>query len=106
MSYARPKGTKIYISNPTWPNHMHVFKTSGLTNQAFYPYYDSAHNSFDFKGMTETIWNAEPGSIVLLHGCAHNPTGIDPTKDQWNEIADICEKKSLIPFISVRLTFC
>ena len=101
LSYAVPKGTKVYISDPTWPNHMTVFKHAGLTNQAFYPYYDTATNSLNYKGMMDTLSKAETGSIVLLHGCAHNPTGIDPTKEQWKEIVALCKAKSFVPFLDL-----
>lgn len=96
-----PEGTKIYISNPTWPNHMSIFKKAGLEKQEFYPYYDAATNSLDFKGMMEFLKKADDGSIVLLHGCAHNPTGIDPTKEQWKEILEMCKSKNFLPFIDL-----
>lgn len=96
-----PPETKIYISKPTWENHVGIFKQAGLTNQEFYPYYNAASNSLDFEGMMEVLNKAEPNSIVLLHGCAHNPTGIDPTKEQWKEIAKLCKSKPLLPFIDL-----
>jgi len=99
LSISMPKETKIYISQPTWENHVAVFRDAGLVNQEFYPYYNPADNSLDFKGMMEVLGKAEPNSIVLLHGCAHNPTGIDPTKEQWKEIVELCKSKQLLPFI-------
>eukprot|EP01022_Parablepharisma_sp_SALTPOND_P028587 TRINITY_DN7119_c0_g2_i2.p1 TRINITY_DN7119_c0_g2~~TRINITY_DN7119_c0_g2_i2.p1 ORF type:complete len:421 (+),score=27.86 TRINITY_DN7119_c0_g2_i2:214-1476(+) len=101
LSYALPKKTKVYLSDPTWPNHMTVLKHAGLTNQGFYPYYDPVTKSLNYKGMMDTLSKAETGSIVLLHGCAHNPTGIDPTREQWRDIAALCKLKSLIPFIDL-----
>lgn len=63
-----------------------------------YRYFDKETKGLDFEGLKEDLMNATPGSIVLLHTCAHNPTGVDPTIEQWKEIADICEEKSLYPF--------
>lgn len=96
-----PKETKIYISDPTWPNHLEILKVAGFHNQMFYPYYDAATNSLNFKGLMDTLNTAPPKSIVLLHGCAHNPTGIDPTKEQWDEIVKLCKTKELIPFVDL-----
>ncbi len=101
LANALGKETKVYISDPTWPNHMTVFKHAGLANQVMYPYYDAANNALNYKGMIDAISKAEPGSIVLLHGCAHNPTGVDPTKEQWKEIATLCKTKGLVPFLDL-----
>jgi aspartate/tyrosine/aromatic aminotransferase len=99
LSYALPKGTKIYISDPTWPVHQNIFKFSGLTNQVLYPYYDAAKNALNYAGMMDVIGKAEKGSIILFHACAHNPTGIDPTKEQWKEIAKMMKEHELVPFL-------
>jgi len=101
LNYSVPKGTKIYISDPTWGNHMTVFKHAGLTEQERYPYYDPKTNGLNFKGMMDKIGAAPKGSIILLHACAHNPTGVDPTKEQWKEICDLCKKHELLPFLDM-----
>lgn len=90
----------IYLSQPTWANHKQVFETLGLTVKT-YPYWDNATKSLDLKGFLNTINQAEQGSIFLLHACAHNPTGLDPNYEQWNQILQALEaKKHLIIFDS------
>ncbi|KAI9768558.1 MAG: aspartate transaminase aat1 [Geoglossum simile] len=80
-----PGGKKIYIPTPSWANHSAVFSDSGLKVEK-YRYYNKDTISLDFKGMIADIQAAPRGSIFLLHACAHNPTGIDPTESQWREI--------------------
>ncbi|OEL22456.1 Aspartate aminotransferase, cytoplasmic [Dichanthelium oligosanthes] len=87
----------IYIPQPTWGNHPKVFTLSGLTVRS-YRYYDPATRGLDFKGLLEDLSSAPLGSIVLLHACAHNPTGVDPTIDQWEQIRQLMRSKSLLPF--------
>jgi len=94
----RPAETLVYISDPTWSNHFKIFEHAGLKNQKKYRYFDSKTNGLDFKGMTEDISSAPAGSIILLHTCAHNPTGVDPTLDQWKEIIKIIKDKKLLGF--------
>ena len=60
--------------------------------------FDNKTKGLDFKGMIEDLKNATAGSVVLLHTCAHNPTGVDPTLDQWKEIASVCKENKLYPF--------
>jgi len=87
----------IYVSNPTWPIHKTIIEKVGLKWRE-YPYYAAKTKNFDFEGMINCLKKAVPGSIVLLHVCAHNPTGIDPTPDQWKEIAKVMKANSLLPF--------
>lgn len=87
----------LYVSNPTWGNHNQVFKSTGLEVRQ-YRYFDKNTKGLDIRGMLEDLENAQPGSCVLLHTCAHNPTGVDPTKEQWRQIADVCERQRLYPF--------
>jgi aspartate/tyrosine/aromatic aminotransferase len=87
----------IYVSNPTWGNHNAIFKIAGLDVRQ-YRYFDKKTKGLDFQGMIQDLKNATPGSCVLLHTCAHNPTGVDPTMDQWKEIANVCRENSLYPF--------
>ncbi|KAL1953243.1 hypothetical protein VTO42DRAFT_3358 [Malbranchea cinnamomea] len=99
------KKRKIWISSPTWANHHLLWNlvASGTSGQPIerreYPYYHQPTRSLDFDGMMQKLEaEAEPGDVILLHACAHNPTGIDPTRDQWREVATLCERKGLFPF--------
>ncbi|EDO17098.1 hypothetical protein Kpol_1025p18 [Vanderwaltozyma polyspora DSM 70294] len=85
----------VYLSTPTWPNHKNVFETQGLKTSA-YPYWNDADKSLDLEGFVRSIKDAPSGSIFLLHACAHNPTGLDPTKEQWGTILDEIAKKGHI----------
>eukprot|EP00199_Chlamydomonas_sp_CCMP681_P000501 CAMPEP_0119108176 /NCGR_PEP_ID=MMETSP1180-20130426/13508_1 /TAXON_ID=3052 ORGANISM="Chlamydomonas cf sp, Strain CCMP681" /NCGR_SAMPLE_ID=MMETSP1180 /ASSEMBLY_ACC=CAM_ASM_000741 /LENGTH=431 /DNA_ID=CAMNT_0007093765 /DNA_START=35 /DNA_END=1330 /DNA_ORIENTATION=+ len=94
------KGATVYISNPTWGNHMNIFGDEGVKFER-YRYFDPATVGLDFKGMTEDLSKAPDGSVVLLHGCAHNPTGVDPTPEQWKQIAELCIKKNHTPYFDI-----
>jgi len=72
----------VYISNPTWGNHGAIIKESGLAVKT-YRYYKPSTRGIDFEGMVEDLSKCPAGSIILLHPCAHNPTGVDPTEAQW-----------------------
>lgn len=85
------------MSNPTWGNHHQIFKNVGLPVET-YPYFHKETKGLDFEGMKETLLNAPDHSIFVLHACAHNPTGVDPTQEQWTEIATIMKEKSHFPF--------
>jgi aspartate aminotransferase, mitochondrial len=87
----------ILIPTPTWPNHNGVFNNSDLNIQR-YRYYDPKTIALDFDGMLEDIGAAEEGAVILLHACAHNPTGVDPTKDQWKKIAEVVKEKNHLVF--------
>jgi len=84
---------QVYLSDPTWANHHSIFRNVGI-EPVSYPYYDPKTVSLDFDGMIASFKNAPPRSVLLLHACAHNPTGIDPTEEQWKAIADIAVEKS------------
>eukprot|EP00092_Neocalanus_flemingeri_P032130 GFUD01034921.1.p1 GENE.GFUD01034921.1~~GFUD01034921.1.p1 ORF type:complete len:410 (+),score=106.21 GFUD01034921.1:39-1268(+) len=88
----------VYYSDPTWGNHGLIFKNSGFTELRKYRYWDPLAKSLAWAGMLEDLGNAPPKSIIILHACAHNPTGVDPTRDQWEKIADLCQEKDLFPF--------
>ncbi|XP_076367726.1 glutamate oxaloacetate transaminase 1 [Tachypleus tridentatus] len=87
-----------YMSAPTWPNHRLVFKNAGFQDGRSYRYWDAANRKLDLDGMLEDLKNAPEDSVIILHACAHNPTGIDPTEDQWKQIADVMEQRKLFPF--------
>ncbi|KAF7966080.1 hypothetical protein HWV62_40188 [Athelia sp. TMB] len=89
------KGAKreVYLSNPTWANHHAIFKNVDI-EPVNYPYYDPKTISLDHTGLIDSLKNAPERSVFLLHACAHNPTGVDPTPAQWEAIADaVIEKK-------------
>ncbi|MFB2779980.1 amino acid aminotransferase [Shewanella mangrovisoli] len=86
----------VWVSNPTWANHQNIFETAGLTVKE-YGYYNASAHDIDFDGMMTDLANAQAGDIVLLHGCCHNPTGIDLTLAQWEMVANLCADKQLVP---------
>lgn len=88
---------KIWISNPTWVNHFKVFGAAGFET-AQYNYYNPSTHGLDFDGMKASLKTANAGDVVLLHGCCHNPTGIDPTPAQWEELAKLTADLKLLPF--------
>jgi aromatic-amino-acid transaminase len=87
---------KIWISNPTWANHNGVFTAAGLET-AQYGYYNAETKDKDFAAMVADLETASAGDIVLLHGCCHNPTGIDPTAEEWETLVKLCTEKGLLP---------
>jgi len=87
----------IYLPNPTWGNHIPIFTNSGLEVRK-YRYYDSESSDLDFSGLINDIKGMPEGSIILLHACAHNPTGMDPTMEQWKEMSETIKKHKLLPF--------
>lgn len=89
---------KVYVSNPTWPNHLGIFKRAGFQVES-YPYYDMKSPGLKFQEMRDFFKQLEPGSIVVLHGCCHNPSGFDLDLDQWSELIAIIRSKELIPVI-------
>ena len=93
-------GRTVYISDPTWPNHKNIFTLAGVKWDT-YKYFNPETVGLDFEGMIEDIKAAPEGSVILLHGCAHNPTGIDPTKEQWTAIADAIESQNHVAFFDV-----
>ncbi|RDX79522.1 Aspartate aminotransferase 1 [Mucuna pruriens] len=83
----------IYLPTPTWGNHPKVFNLAGLSVKT-YRYYAPATRGLDFQGLLEDLGSAPSGSIVLLHACAHNPTGVDPTLEQWEQIRQLIRSKA------------
>ena len=90
-------GRKVYLPNPTWGNHNAIFSEVGM-EIVQYRWYKADTCALDFEGLKEDMNNAPEGSIILFHTCAHNPTGVDPTHEQWDELAELCIQKKLIPF--------
>lgn len=93
-------GAKVLISSPTWGNHKNILNDAAVP-WSEYRYFDPKTVGLDFEGMVADIKDAPRGSIILLHGCAHNPTGIDPTPEQWDIIADVIQEKGHMAFFDV-----
>ncbi|WP_107852577.1 amino acid aminotransferase [Oceanimonas marisflavi] len=86
----------IWISNPTWANHRAVFTAAGLEVKE-YGYYNADTKDLDFDAMLASLQDAKAGDVVLFHGCCHNPTGIDPTAEQWQQLATLSAEKGWLP---------
>lgn len=79
-------------------NHKLVFKNAGFEEGRAYRYWSNSKRGLDFEGMIEDLRNAPEHSVVILHACAHNPTGCDPTQEQWKQIAEVVKERRLFPF--------
>lgn len=90
------KAQNVWISTPTWPNHNAIFNAVGMTIRE-YRYYDAERKALDWEHLLEDLSQASEGDVVLLHGCCHNPTGIDPTPEQWQELAALSAKNGWLP---------
>ncbi|XP_034045050.1 aspartate aminotransferase, cytoplasmic-like [Thalassophryne amazonica] len=88
----------VYISEPTWENHNGVFTDAGFKDIRPYCYWDAAKRGLDFSGLTDDLEKAPEYSIFVLHACAHNPTGTDPTQEEWKKIAEIMKRRKLFAF--------
>jgi aspartate aminotransferase len=91
---------KVWVSNPSWPNHSPLLKLSGITIEQ-YPYYNYENHSINFDLMLSEINRANKGDLILLHGCCHNPSGSDLSNEQWKELGYLLKKNNLIPFIDL-----
>lgn len=83
----------MWVSNPSWPNHKSVFNSAGLEVRE-YAYYDAENHTLDFDALINSLNEAQAGDVVLFHGCCHNPTGIDPTLEQWQTLAQLSVEKA------------
>ena len=91
---------QVWISNPSWENHRALFEGAGfIVNN--YAYYDPATRGLDFAAMQADLQRIPAGSIVVLHACCHNPTGVDPSESQWTTIIELVRSRGLIPFIDI-----
>lgn len=90
--------TVFYFSEPTWENHFKVFMEAGFKTAKTYRYWNAETRGIDIDGLIDDLSKAPEGAVIILHACAHNPTGCDPTQDEWKRIADIIEAKKLFPF--------
>jgi aspartate/tyrosine/aromatic aminotransferase len=89
---------KVWVSKPTWANHTAIFQAAGQLTDV-YTYIDVAGRGLDFAGMIAALEKIPAGDIVLLHACCHNPTGIDPTPEQWKKIAEVVKQRGLLPLV-------
>jgi aspartate aminotransferase len=95
------RGNKqVYIPNPSWPNHKNIIVRSGMEFKD-YTYYDFKNKSLNLQGMLEDLDKAPNNSIIVLHVCAHNPTGMDPTEEQWDQIYELVCRKNHLPFFDM-----
>jgi aspartate/tyrosine/aromatic aminotransferase len=93
------KPRRVFISDPTWGNHHLIWEVAASNvERKLYPYYHPS-GTLDFKRMVSTLESgADEGDVVILHACAHNPTGLDPTREQWKELAQLFKRKKLFAF--------
>lgn len=94
---SRPEA-RVWVSNPTWPNHIPLIGSTGLEFKE-YPYYDRVSRRLDFDSMLAALQHASADDVVLLHGCCHNPSGADLSPDQWREITALADHIGFTPFI-------
>lgn len=94
------KAQSVWISDPSWPNHNAIFQAAGVPIRS-YRYYNKADNGLDWDGMLADLAQAQAGDVVLLHGCCHNPTGIDPTPEQWQQLAKMSAEKGWLPMFDI-----
>jgi aromatic-amino-acid transaminase len=90
----------VLLSDPTWDNHRAVFEGSGLKIST-YPYYDTETGGLCFDAMLAALASSERQSVVVLHACCHNPTGVDLSKDQWQRLLPVLQERELIPFLDL-----
>ncbi len=93
-------GAEVWISEPSWENHRALFETAGFAVKA-YPYYDAGTHGIDFEGMMSALKGLPARSIVVLHACCHNPTGVDLTSDQWTRVIETAGARDLVPFLDM-----
>jgi aromatic-amino-acid transaminase len=91
---------QVWISQPSWENHLALFENAGFVVKA-YPYYDARTHGLDLDGLLRTLDSAARHSIVVLHACCHNPTGVDLTADQWTQVIDTVKRRELVPFLDM-----
>lgn len=91
---------RIAISRPSWENHRVVFSSAGF-EVVDYTYFDPTSHGLDFAGMLADLGALEPGTVVLLHACCHNPTGADLSLDQWKQVVELVKDRGLLPFIDI-----
>ena len=90
----------VWVSDPTWDNHRAMFEGAGVAVHT-YPYYDAGTGGLKFEALQETLRGLPPRSVVLLHACCHNPTGVDLTRAQWEALIPVLRERELLPFLDL-----
>lgn len=93
-------GVTVWLSQPTWPNHPNIFTAAGVPTKS-YSYFNASSGELDFEGLLQSIGAIPAGDAILLHGCCHNPTGVDPSPDQWQAVVDRIRDRNLVPIIDL-----
>jgi len=91
---------QVWISDPSWENHRALFENAGF-NVNVYPYYDATTRGLDFAGTIGALDRVPPGAIVVLHACCHNPTGVDPSPEQWGRILEVVRSRGHVPYLDI-----
>jgi aromatic-amino-acid transaminase len=99
IKLAAPNAT-VWLSNPTWPNHPSIIKYLGM-KMAEYRYFDAATCGIDFTGLMDDLGKVQPGDVVLLHGCCHNPTGANLDAGQWAKVVSLLQARQATPFVDL-----
>ena len=90
---------RVWLPNPTWANHGSIFAAAGVATDS-YRYLSADKRTLDFDGLMSDLGEkAKPGDVVLLHACCHNPTGVDPSDEQWRELAGLLSRRGLLPLV-------
>jgi aromatic-amino-acid transaminase len=93
-------GAQVWISDPSWENHRALFESAGFSVNV-YPYYDAATHGLDFARMIGALHGVPAGAIIVLHVCCHNPTGVDPSPEQWGRILEVVRARGHVPFLDM-----
>ncbi|VVD93970.1 amino acid aminotransferase [Pandoraea terrigena] len=99
LKQLNPNAT-VAISDPSWENHRALFMQAGF-NVVSYPYYDAETHGVNLSGMLDMLGKEPEGTIVVLHACCHNPTGVDLSMDQWAQVVEVVKARKLVPFLDI-----
>ncbi len=91
---------EVWISDPSWENHRALFESAGFPVKT-YPYYDAASHGVNFPGMLKALEGAKAGTVIVLHACCHNPSGVDLTDSQWDQVIEVIGRRELVPFLDL-----
>ncbi len=91
---------EVWISDPSWENHRALFESAGFVVKT-YPYYDAASRGVNFTGLLKALEGARAGTVIVLHACCHNPSGVDLTDSQWDQVIEVVGRRQLVPFLDL-----
>ncbi|GMH36940.1 hypothetical protein BSKO_04813 [Bryopsis sp. KO-2023] len=97
---AHQRSDIMYVSDPPWSNYLLIFPASGFCVRKL-RYFEYKKKGLDIEGLLEDLQNAQPGAAVVLQVCCHNPTGVDPTQKQWQQILEVIQSRRLLPFFDI-----